>query len=121
MIQFVLILGVLVALVLFLTAPLRRATADIPAQQQLAETAAETELAELEAAREAKYRELRDAELDHRMGKLSDEDYQALDATLRGEAVEILNALDSASRELAVGKLPDGGREAESPATIPQR
>ena len=36
-------------------------------------------VAELEAAREAKYRELRDAELDHRTGKLSDADYAELD------------------------------------------
>ncbi len=36
--------------------------------------------AELEAAREAKYREIRDAELDHQTGKLSDEDFEALEA-----------------------------------------
>ena len=52
------------------------------------------ELAELEAAREAKFRELRDAELDHRTGKLSDEDYAELDAGLRAEAIEILRELD---------------------------
>jgi hypothetical protein len=50
--------------------------------------------AELEAAREAKYRELRDAELDHRTGKLSDADYEELDRSLRAEAIEILRALD---------------------------
>jgi hypothetical protein len=94
-IQLLVILVVLVALVLFLTAPLRRAGADIPARQQLAEAAAETELAELEAAREAKYRELRDAELDHSMGKLSDDDYELLNASLRSEAVEILHKLDT--------------------------
>ena len=49
---------------------------------------------ELEAAKEAKYREIRDAELDHKMGKLSDADWRALDAELRGEAVEILRRLD---------------------------
>jgi hypothetical protein len=54
-------------------------------------------LDELEAAREAKYREIRDAELDHQTGKLSDADYEALDRTLRGEAVEILRALDRAA------------------------
>ena len=97
MIQFLIILAVLVGLVLFLTAPLRRASADMPARRQIAETAAETELADLEAAREAKYRELRDAELDHRTGKLSDEDYDALDAALRAEAVVILNQLEKAA------------------------
>jgi hypothetical protein len=48
---------------------------------------------ELEAAREAKYREIRDAELDYRTGKLSREDYETIDSTLRAEAVEILNRL----------------------------
>jgi cytochrome c-type biogenesis protein CcmF len=46
---------------------------------------------ELEALKEAKYREIRDAELDHAAGKLSDEDFALLDAQLRREAVEILN------------------------------
>lgn len=48
---------------------------------------------ELEAAREAKYREIRDAELDFRTGKLSREDYEAIDAQLRGEALDILDRL----------------------------
>jgi cytochrome c-type biogenesis protein CcmF len=46
---------------------------------------------ELEALKEAKYREIRDAELDHAAGKLSDEDFELLDAELRGEAVELLD------------------------------
>ena len=51
--------------------------------------------AELEAAKEAKYREIRDAELDHNMGKLSDDDWHAVDRELRAEAIEILRQLDS--------------------------
>jgi cytochrome c-type biogenesis protein CcmF len=47
---------------------------------------------ELEALKEAKYREIRDAELDHATGKLSDEDFALLDAELRREAVEILDS-----------------------------
>ena len=50
--------------------------------------------AELEAAKEAKYREIRDAELDHQMGKLSQEDWRAVDRELRGEAIELLRKLD---------------------------
>jgi hypothetical protein len=50
---------------------------------------------ELEAAREAKYREIRDAELDYRTGKLSREDYGAVDGVLRVEAVEILDRLEA--------------------------
>jgi cytochrome c-type biogenesis protein CcmH/NrfG len=51
--------------------------------------------ADLEAAKEAKYREIRDAELDREMGKLSDEDWRATDRELRAEAIEILRQLDS--------------------------
>jgi hypothetical protein len=50
--------------------------------------------AELEAAKEAKYREIRDAELDHRMGKLSEDDWRAVDRELRDEAARILRRLD---------------------------
>ena len=52
------------------------------------------ERADLEAARDVKYREIRDAELDLRTGKLSDADWRALDRGLRAEAVEILQRLD---------------------------
>jgi hypothetical protein len=50
---------------------------------------------ELEAAKEAKYREIRDAELDLQMGKLSPEDHRAIDRELRAEAIEILRRLDA--------------------------
>jgi membrane protein implicated in regulation of membrane protease activity len=59
-----------------------------------AERQDETRLEELRAAKEAKYREIRDAELDHRMGKVSKEDWRAVDRDLRGEAIEILRELD---------------------------
>jgi hypothetical protein len=54
---------------------------------------------ELEAAREAKYREIRDAELDYRTGKLSREDYEAVDGALRAEAIEILDSMEALERE----------------------
>ena len=50
--------------------------------------------AELEAAKEAKYREIRDAELDLQMGKLSGDDHRAIDRELRAEAIDILRRLD---------------------------
>jgi hypothetical protein len=53
---------------------------------------------ELEAAKEAKYREIRDAELDYRTGKLSREDWQRLDSSLRAEAVELLDRLEGLER-----------------------
>ncbi len=48
----------------------------------------------LEAARDAKYREIRELELDHRTGKLSEADWRDQDRTLRREAMEILRRLD---------------------------
>jgi hypothetical protein len=86
--DFVVVLAVLVLIVVLVSAPLRRGRV---AAHEAAETA---ERAELEAARDAKYREIRDAELDHRTGKLSDADWRALDRTLRAEAVGILRRLD---------------------------
>jgi flagellar biosynthesis/type III secretory pathway M-ring protein FliF/YscJ len=50
---------------------------------------------ELEAAKEAKYREIRDAELDLRMGKLSPDDHRRVDRELRAEAMAILHELDA--------------------------
>jgi cytochrome c-type biogenesis protein CcmF len=48
---------------------------------------------EADELKEAKYSEIRDAELDHASGKLSDEDYAILDAELRKEAVAILDTV----------------------------
>jgi hypothetical protein len=50
--------------------------------------------ADLEAAKQAKYREIRDAELDYRMGKISEADYRATDRELRAQAIVILERLD---------------------------
>ncbi|HEX8123374.1 MAG TPA: hypothetical protein VF549_19130 [Solirubrobacteraceae bacterium] len=61
---------------------------------QAAEDAHASEREGLEAARDAKYREIRELEMDHRTGKLSDEDFRALDRQLRAEAVAILRELD---------------------------
>ena len=58
--------------------------------------AAGPDVAALEAARDAKYREIRDAELDYRTGKLSEADWRGLDEQLRAEAVELLRRLDRA-------------------------
>ena len=50
---------------------------------------------DLEAAKESKYREIHDAELDFRMGKLSEADWRSLDRELRAQAIEILKQLDT--------------------------
>ena len=97
--DFVVVLLVFLLVVLLVSAPLRRS------RVQAAEATQTAERAELEAARDAKYREIRDAELDHRTGKLSDADWRALDRTLRGEAVDILRRLDELP-EPGPGRVP---------------
>jgi hypothetical protein len=69
-------------------------TGPLRVKARAADETLEAELAELEAAKEAKYREIRDAELDYKTGKLSDHDWRTLDRTLRAEAVELLKRLD---------------------------
>ncbi len=81
----ILLLG---AVAVFVTAPLRSGAAARELERD------EGRRADLEAARDAKYREIRDLEMDHRTGKLSDEDWRALDRDLRAEAVDILHELD---------------------------
>jgi hypothetical protein len=84
----ILTVALLGAVMLVVSAPLRAARRPPDAQST-------ADLADLQAAREAKYREIRDAELDYRTGKLSREDYEAVDRALRAEAVEILNRLEA--------------------------
>ena len=85
----ILLVMVLVAAAIAMVAlPLR------PGAGRSAGEAEDAERAELEAARDAKYREIRDAELDHRTGKLSDADWRAVDRALRSEAMEVLRRLD---------------------------
>jgi hypothetical protein len=86
-VEYALALIVLAALLaVVLTRPLLK---DAGAERQ-----DQTRIEELRAAKEAKYREIRDAELDHRMGKVSRDDWRAVDRDLRDEAIEILRELD---------------------------
>ncbi|MCL2769411.1 MAG: hypothetical protein FWD42_04790 [Solirubrobacterales bacterium] len=77
----------LAVVILMVSGPLRRARRPPGGEPQ-------PRLAELQAAREAKYREIRDAELDFRTGKLSQEDYDAIDHALRAEAIAILDEIE---------------------------
>jgi hypothetical protein len=84
----ILTVALLGVVILFVSAPLR-AVRRPPAS----DADAVADRAALSAAREAKYREIRDAELDYRTGKLSQADYETVDAALRSEAVAILDRL----------------------------
>ena len=50
------------------------------------------ERAALEVAKDLKYSEILDAELDFHTGKLSEHDYREIDGTLRGEVLRRLEA-----------------------------
>jgi flagellar biosynthesis/type III secretory pathway M-ring protein FliF/YscJ len=58
----------------------------------------EAERADLEARKEAKYRQIRDAEADRASGKLSEEDFGRINRELRAEAIEILKRIDRLDR-----------------------
>jgi hypothetical protein len=89
----ILALALLGVVILLVSAPLRAA------RRPMAIVSGEDRL-ELEARREAKYREIRDTELDYRTGKLSKEDFAATDGALRAEAVEILDRLTALEGEV---------------------
>src|SRR5690349_7870630 len=86
--EVVLAVAIVVLVAWFVTAPLRERPAAKP------EDPAEAELADLEARKQAKYRQIRDAESDRASGKLTDEDFRRLDAELRAEAIAILKGID---------------------------
>jgi len=84
--EILLVLILIGVAILAISAPLRR--------RAVRDAAGRAERADLEAARDAKYAEIRDAEMDYRTGKLSEADWRALDRQLRHEAVELLHRLD---------------------------
>jgi flagellar biosynthesis/type III secretory pathway M-ring protein FliF/YscJ len=123
-VEFLIVLAVLAVVVFVVTGPLRRhneTAREAPVGDQVGELEdqvgeledqvgeLEDQVGELEAARDAKYREIRDAELDHRTGKLSDADFEAVDQALRAEAIEILHKLDRVRGPEEPGAQPPGG------------
>jgi len=87
------VIAALVAFVVWvLSAPFRRRVGPGPEPPARAD-----EREALESAKEAKYAEIRDNETDYRTGKLSEEDFRALEVALRAEAVEILRRIDQLS------------------------
>ena len=104
----VLILLLLAVVMLVLSAPLRSARRRPDPRS--------AELDELQAAREAKYREIRDTELDYRTGKLSAEDYAAVDATLRAQALDILDRLSALEGEPTPDEVAPGEAVSEEVA-----
>jgi hypothetical protein len=97
-VEFVVTMLVLAAVVAVIAAPLRRGREP--------DAVLEAGLASLEAAKEAKHDEIRDAELDFRTGKLSEAEHRALDHTLRAEAIALNRRLDVAREAAAERSRP---------------
>ena len=86
--EIALALALVALLAWFVAAPLRRERGSGASPTE------EPRIAELEARKEALYRQIRDAELDREQGKLSEADWRRHDAELRAEAVEVLRELE---------------------------
>jgi hypothetical protein len=98
--EIALALVIVALLVWFVTVPLRRPRDEPGGAGSRSE---DPVIADLEARKEAKYREIRDAELDREQGKLSQADWRRQDAELRRDAIAILKELDRAREERAAG------------------
>lgn len=59
------------------------------------ERVVDAERSELEDAKRAKYREIKDAELEHKAGRMTREQWEQTDAELRREAMQILRRIDT--------------------------
>jgi hypothetical protein len=97
-VEIVLAVLIVAAVVWFVSVPLRRTKEQEAAATQRIE---DPRVAELEARKEAKYREIRDTELDREQGKLSQEDWSRQDAELRRDAIQILKELDEAKADVS--------------------
>ena len=86
--EYVIAIAVLIVAAWFVTAPLRR-------RESRAEPTEDPLAADLEARKQALYRQIRDAELDRAQGKLSQADWQRIDAELRREAIDVLRSIDA--------------------------
>ncbi|MBI2691079.1 MAG: hypothetical protein HYX29_03940 [Solirubrobacterales bacterium] len=63
------------------------------------ERVVDAERAELEDAKQAKYREIKDAELDRKSGRMTEEQWLTTDRELRREAMQILAKIDTIGAE----------------------
>ncbi len=92
--EVVIVIVLLLLAAAWITVPLRRP----PNEEEPA--LEDPRMADLEARKQAKYREIRDTELDHAQNKLSDEEFARQDAELRRDAIGILREIDDARSDL---------------------
>jgi len=77
-----------------------------PVMRGVDERAVDAERAELEDAKQAKYREIKDAELEHKAGRMTREQWEETDAELRREALQILRRIDTLGAERGTAEQP---------------
>lgn len=85
-IQVLLSLAMISAVVIFLAWPLIHG---------VDETVVDAERAELEDAKQSKYREIKDAELEYKAGRMTEQQWNETDKELRREAMQILKDIDT--------------------------
>ena len=102
---------ILAAVAAFVSVPLRRARG----HHEVEDAAYEAEAADLEARKQAKYREIRDTELDQAAGKIGAEEFARQDGELRAEAIEILKQIDALSKGRAKEQAEAAAQEPGQP------
>ncbi len=102
-----LVMAIAAVVILVVSHPLRGG------RTEAAEDRLRDEIEELEAAKSAKYREIRELELDLRMGKLDDAEFRRQDRERRAEAVELLRRLDALGAAELAGREPSPAAAAE--------
>jgi len=121
-----LVLGALVAVAAVVVVALPFLREPAPADDRLA-ALSPAERARLAAAeeRDQALAALKELELDHRTGKVTDEDYRAMVGPLRRRAAEALRSLDayaprSADRGGPMSEIPPNEPETPRPAVVPE-
>ena len=92
--ELLLAIVVVVVVAAFVSGPLRRRADDGNSDRR-----EDPLLADLQARKQAKYREIRDTELDHAQGKLDEREFRRQEAELKREAIEILKLIDAHEAE----------------------
>jgi hypothetical protein len=114
-----LVLGALLAVTAVVVVALPFIREPDPADDRLAALSpAERERLALAEARDQALGALKELELDHRTGKVNDEDYRALVAPLRRRAAETLRALDAYPARMS--EIEPQTPEVPQPAVVPE-
>jgi len=121
-----LLLGALIAVAAVVVVALPFLREPAPADDRLAALSpAERERLALAEERDQALAALKELELDHRTGKVTDEDYRAMVGSLRRRAAEALRALDayaprSADRGGPMSEIQPNASETPEPVVVPE-